>query len=139
MNTSIDSTISPPLSGLKVLEISATGSFAASLLSMILADQGADVAKVGLDAQNLPVNPETNTAVSREERARPGIDRNKQVLRAVATESDIQQLVELADLVILPYATGNPELAPELLREKYPELVVVSLCEFDTLTSHVHH
>ena len=136
MNTSLDSAVSPPLSGLKVLEISVTGSFAASLLAMILADQGADVAKVGLDAQNHPVNPETNTAVSPEARARPGIDRNKQVLQAVATESDIHQLVELADVVILPYDTGIPYLAPESLREKYPSLVVVSLCEFDTLTSH---
>jgi crotonobetainyl-CoA:carnitine CoA-transferase CaiB-like acyl-CoA transferase len=103
---------------------------------MILADQGANVAKVGLDAQNHPVNPETNTAVSPEARARPGIDRNKQVLQAVATESDIQQLVELADVVILPYDTGIPDLAPQVLRQKYPSLVVVSLCEFDTLTSY---
>jgi crotonobetainyl-CoA:carnitine CoA-transferase CaiB-like acyl-CoA transferase len=136
MNTSLDSAASPPLSGLKVLEISAAGSFAASLLAMILAEQGADVAKVGLDAENLPVNPEFSTSVSRETRARPGIDRNKQVLQAVATERDIRQLVELADVVVLPYDTGNPELVPQALREKYPSLVVVSLCEFDTLTSH---
>ena len=81
MNTSLDSAVSSPLSGLKVLEISAAGSFAASLLAMILADQGANVAKVGLDAKNLPVNPEFDTAVSPEARARPGIDRNKQVLQ----------------------------------------------------------
>ena len=37
MNTMLDSAISPPLNDLKVLEISAAGSFAASLLAMILA------------------------------------------------------------------------------------------------------
>ena len=136
MNTMLDSAMSPPLNGLKVLEISAAGSFAVSLLAMILADQGADVAKVGLDAKNRPVNPEFSTAVSREERARPGIDRNKQVLQAIASGTDIGRLVELADVVILPYDTGIPDLAPHALREKYPSLVVVSLCEFDTLTSH---
>ncbi|UCC52423.1 MAG: CoA transferase, partial [Anaerolineaceae bacterium] len=136
MVSPLDSRVLPPLSGLKVLEISASDSFAASLLSMILADQGASVVKVGLDAKNLPVNPEFSTSVSRETRARPGIDRNKQVLQAVATERDIRQLVELADVVVLPYDTGNPELVPQALREKYPSLVVVSLCEFDTLTSH---
>ena len=92
MSSPLDSTTSPPLRGLKVLEFSATGSFAASLLAMILADQGADVVKVGLDAENLPVNPEFGTSVSREVRARPGTDRNKKVLQAVATESDIHQL-----------------------------------------------
>ncbi|NCF68273.1 MAG: hypothetical protein GWP61_20105 [Chloroflexi bacterium] len=136
MNNMPDTAISPPLKGLKVLEISAAGSFAASLLAMILADQGADVAKVGLDVKNLPLNPEFNATMSREARARPGLDRNKQVLQAVATEADIHQLVELADVVILPYDIGIPYLAPESLREQHPSLVIVSLCEFDTLTSH---
>jgi crotonobetainyl-CoA:carnitine CoA-transferase CaiB-like acyl-CoA transferase len=131
-----DSTTSPPLSGLKVLEISAAGSFAASLLAMILADQGASVVKIGLDAANAAVEDVSARETSWEARARPGIDRNKSVLEPVANARDAERLAALADVLILPYDTGIPELAPESLREKYPSLVVVSLCEFDTLTNH---
>jgi crotonobetainyl-CoA:carnitine CoA-transferase CaiB-like acyl-CoA transferase len=38
---------SPALNGLRVLEISARDSFAASLMAMLLADQGAAVVKIG--------------------------------------------------------------------------------------------
>lgn len=112
MSSNINTASSSPLGGLKVLEISAAGSSAASLLAMILADQGANVAKVGLDVKNLPTNHEFSTASSWEERARPGIDRNKKVLQKVASKNDIQQLAELADVVILSYDTGITELTP---------------------------
>ena len=41
------STGSSALEGLRVLEISAAGNWAASLLGMLLADQGASVTKLG--------------------------------------------------------------------------------------------
>ena len=46
---------SPALEGLRVLEVSASDSFAGSLLSMLLADQGAAVVKIGVDSANAPV------------------------------------------------------------------------------------
>jgi len=128
MSSNLDSTASPPLDGLKVLEICATGSYAASLLAMILADQGADVVKMGLDADNLPVAPEHASSKSREVRARAGVDRNKNVLQVQASLADVQRLIDLTDVVIIPYDTGIPQLAPESLRKNYPALVVITLC-----------
>jgi crotonobetainyl-CoA:carnitine CoA-transferase CaiB-like acyl-CoA transferase len=136
MESPLDSVALPPLSGLKVLEISVSDSFAASLLSMLLADQGASVAKIGLDVANGPVEDASARETSREARARAGIDRNKSVLEPVANAQDAERLTALADVVILPYDTGIPALDPQALRQNHPSLVVVSLCEFDTLTSH---
>ena len=97
---------SPALGGLRVLEISASDSFAASLLAMLLADQGAAVVKVGLDHAHAPVEDERARTTSREARARAGIDRNKNVLEPLASASEIDRLAALADVVILPYDTG---------------------------------
>jgi crotonobetainyl-CoA:carnitine CoA-transferase CaiB-like acyl-CoA transferase len=124
---------SPALAGLRVLEISASNSFAASLLAMLLGDQGAAVAKVGLDDADAPVEDARARTTSREARARAGIDRGKRVLEPLASASEADQLAALADVVILPYDTGIPELDPAGLRERYPSLLVVTLCEFDAL------
>ena len=124
---------SPALEGLRVLEISASDSFAGSLLSMLLADQGAAVVKIGVDSANAPVEDARARETSREARARAGIDRNKRVLDPLASASEIDRLAALADVVILPYDTGIPELDPVGLRERYPSLLVVTLCEFDEL------
>jgi len=124
---------SPALKGLRVLEISASDSFAASLLAMLLADQGAVVVKIGLEDAHAPVEDAQARKTSREARARAGIDRNKRVLEPLASASDIDRVAALADVVILPYDTGLPELAPAGLRERYPTLLVVTLCEFDEL------
>ncbi len=124
---------SPALKGLRVLEISASDSFAASLLAMLLADQGAAVVKIGLEDAHAPVEDAQARKTSREARARAGIDRNKRVLEPLASASDIDRVAALADVVILPYDTGLPELAPAGLRERYPTLLVVTLCEFDEL------
>ena len=56
---------SKALKGLRVLEISAAGNWAASLLGMLLADQGASVAKVGVHAEHAPI--EDAEARAREE------------------------------------------------------------------------
>jgi crotonobetainyl-CoA:carnitine CoA-transferase CaiB-like acyl-CoA transferase len=124
---------SPALGGLRVLEISASDSFAASLLAMLLADQGAAVVKVGLDHAHAPVEDERARTTSGEARARAGIDRNKNVLEPLASASEIERLAALADVVILPYDTGITELDPVGLRERYPSLLVVTMCEFDEL------
>jgi hypothetical protein len=78
MMSPLKSTALPLLGGLKVLESSVSDSFAESLLSMILADQGASVAKIGLDAANAPEED--------------------------APARETERLVALADLVILPAA-----------------------------------
>ena len=57
---------------------------------------------------------------SREARARAGIDRNKRVLDPLASASEIDQLAALADVVILPYNSGIPELDPVGLRGAVP-------------------
>jgi len=124
---------SPALKGLRVLEIAASDSFAASLLAMLLADQGAAVAKIGLEDEHAPVEDAQARKTSREARARAGIDRNKRVLEPLASASDIDRVVALADVVILSYDSGLPELDPAGLRERYPALLVVTLCEFDEL------
>lgn len=124
---------SPALDGLRVIEISASDSFAGSLLAMLLADQGAAVAKVGLDHDHAPSEDDRARTISREARARAGIDRNKDVLESVANASEIDQLAALADVLILPYDTGMTELDPVGLRKRYPSLLVVTLCEFDEL------
>jgi crotonobetainyl-CoA:carnitine CoA-transferase CaiB-like acyl-CoA transferase len=124
------------LDGLRVLEISASDSFAGSLLSMLLADQGAAVVKIGLDSANAPVEDARARETSREARARAGIDRSKRVLEPLASASEIDRLAALADVVILSYDTGIPELDPVGLRERYPSLLVVTLCEFDELGEH---
>jgi crotonobetainyl-CoA:carnitine CoA-transferase CaiB-like acyl-CoA transferase len=136
MVSPLDSAALPPLGGLRVLEISASDSFAASLLSMLLADQGASVAKIGLDAANAPVEDVPARETSREARARPGIDRNKSVLEPVANAQEAERLAALADIVVLPYDTGIPELDPAALQKRYPSLLVVSFCEFDELGEH---
>jgi crotonobetainyl-CoA:carnitine CoA-transferase CaiB-like acyl-CoA transferase len=124
---------SPALDGLRVLEISASESFAASLLAMLLADQGAAVVKIGLDDADAPVEDARARETSREARARAGIDRNKRVLQPLASATRIDRLAALADVVILPYDTGIPELDPTALQERYPSLLVVTLSEFDEL------
>jgi crotonobetainyl-CoA:carnitine CoA-transferase CaiB-like acyl-CoA transferase len=100
---------------------------------MLLADQGAAVVKIGLDSANAPVEDARARETSREARARAGIDRNKRVLEALASASEIDRLAALTDVVILPYDSGIPELDPVGLRERYPSLLVVTLCEFDEL------
>lgn len=70
---------------------------------------------------------------SRKARARLGIDRNKAVPEPVANTQDAERLAALADVVILPYDTGIPELDPAALQERYPLLLASSFCEFDEL------
>ena len=77
------------LEGLRVLEISAAGNWAASLLGMLLADQGAFVARVGVHPDHAPIEEAAARARSREARSRAGIDRNKHVLAPIATPADV--------------------------------------------------
>ena len=122
---------SSALEGLRVLEISAAGNWAASLLGMLLADQGASAAKVGVHPEHAPVEDAAARARSREARSRAGIDRNKRVLEPIATAADAARLVACADVVILSYDTGLPELDPTTIRAQHPSLLVVTMCEFD--------
>ena len=127
---------SSALEGLRVLEISAAGNWAASLLGMLLADQGASVAKVSVHPDHAPIEDAEARAQSREARSRAGIDRNKRVLEPVATAADVAGIVACADVVILLYDTGLPELDPSTLRARHPTLLVVTMCEFDALEKH---
>jgi crotonobetainyl-CoA:carnitine CoA-transferase CaiB-like acyl-CoA transferase len=119
-----------------VLEISAAGNWAASLLGMLLADQGASVAKVGVHPDHAPIEDAAARARSREARSRAGIDRNKRVLEPIATAADVARLVACADVVILSYDTGLSELDPTTIRAQHPSLLVVTMCEFDALEKH---
>ena len=121
------------LKGLRVLEISAAGNWAASLLGMLLADQGASVAKVGVHAEHAPIEDAEARARSREARSRAGIARNKRVLEPLASAVDVEWLVACADVVILSYDTGLPELDPATIRAQHPSILVVTMCEFDAL------
>ena len=125
------------LEGLRVLEISAAGNWAASLLGMLLADQGAFVARVGVHPDHAPIEERAAArARSREARSRAGIDRNKHVLAPIATPADVVRLVACADVVILSYATELPELDPVTIRTQHPSLLLVTMCEFDKLQTH---
>ncbi len=124
------------LEGLRVLEISASGNWAASLLGMLLADQGASVAKVGVHADHAPVEDAAAREQSPEARSRAGIDRNKRVLEPVLSAAGVAQLAACADVVILSYDTGLSELDPAALRSKHPTLLVLTLCEFDAFEKH---
>ena len=124
------------LEGLRVLEISAAGNWAASLLGMLLADQGAFVARVGVHPDHAPIEEAAARARSREARSRAGIDRNKHVLAPIATPADVVRLVACADVVILSYATELPELDPVTIRTQHPSLLLVTMCEFDKLQTH---
>ena len=126
---------SSALEGLRVLEISASGNWAASLLGMLLADQGASVAKVGVHSEHAPIEEAAARARSREARSRPGIDRNTRA-RPIASASDIGQFVAYADVVILSYDTGLSELAPATIRAQHPSVLVVTMCAFDSLENH---
>jgi crotonobetainyl-CoA:carnitine CoA-transferase CaiB-like acyl-CoA transferase len=119
-----------------VLEVSASGNWAASLLGMLLADQGASVAKVGVHPDHGPIEDAGAREQSREARSRAGIDRNKRVLEPIASAAEIAQLVACADVVILSYDPGLPELDPATLRTRHPALLVVTPCEFDALGKH---
>lgn len=127
---------SSALKGLRVLEISAAGNWAASLLGMLLADQGASVAKLGVHPDHAPIEDAAARARSREARSRAGIDRNKRVLQPIATAADVARLVACADIVILAYDTGLPELDVTTIRAQHPSLLVVTMCEFDALQKH---
>lgn len=127
---------SSALRGLRVLEIAAAGNWAASLLGMLLADQGASVAKVGVHPDHAPIEDAAARARSREARSRAGIDRNKRVLEPIVTAADVAQLVASADVVILSYETGLPELDPATIRAQHPSILVVTMCEFDALEKH---
>ena len=127
---------SSALKGLRVLEISAAGNWAASLLGMLLADQGASVAKLGVHPDHAPIEDAAARARSREARSRAGIDRNKRVLQPIATAADVAGLVACADIVILAYDTGLPELDVTTIRAQHPSLLVVTMCEFDALQKH---
>ncbi|MDG2050853.1 MAG: CoA transferase [Myxococcota bacterium] len=129
-------TESNALEGLHVLEVSAAGNWAASLLGMLLADQGASVAKVGVHSEHAPIEDAAARARSREARSRPGIDRNKRVLEPLATAADVAQFVACADVVILSYDTGFSELDPATIRARHPSILVVTMCEFDALEKH---
>ncbi|MDP6978551.1 MAG: CoA transferase, partial [Myxococcota bacterium] len=127
---------SSALEGLRVLEISAAGNWAASLLGMLLADQGASVAKVAVHPDHAPIEDAAARAQSREARSRAGIDRNKRVLEPIAAAADVAQFVSCADVVILSYDTGLAELDPATMRAQHPSLLVVTMCEFDALEKH---
>ena len=119
-----------------MLEISAAGNWAASLFGMLLADQGASVAKLGVHPDHAPIEDAAARARSREARSRAGIDRNKRVLQPIATAADVARLVACADIVILSYDTGLPELDPTTIRAQHPSILVVTMCEFDALEKH---
>ena len=98
---------------------------------MLLADQGAFVARVGVHPDHAPIEEAAARARSREARSRAGIDRNKHVLAPIATPADVVRLVACADVVILSYATELPELDPVTIRTQHPSLLLVTMCEFD--------
>ena len=125
------------LEGLRVLEISAAGNWAASLLGMLLADQGAFVARVGVHPDHAPI--EEAAARARHGKRSPGPASTEiSVLAPIATPADVVRLVACADVVILSYATELPELDPVTIRTQHPSLLLVTMCEFDNRCRRTH-
>ena len=95
---------SSALEGLRVLEISAAGNWAASLLGMLLADHGASVAKVAVHPDHAPIEDAAARARSREARSRAGIDRNKRVSTNYCPAPSHVRFEASDDPIILPAA-----------------------------------